>query len=530
MFDHVKATLERLPGDATLNVGLSDWNKLATLVSTGTERLTSVQELFYPASKLGDELGSSNRRRRDFLAAYNDDLYLEACKYIKGTSDIRFWDFQKVLKVANVDLQQLRRVMEHVVAWLNANPTPIRDQRDNNKPPLRLDLKPGLRQLQAGEESGIGQGLKMPPPKNLLDATETSQERASILLQQEVIEYVLDKLDEFLSPNASPWLKLSPDGPDETGYSDRFRVEPWKWLLRIVNRYAKREVHPEWRTLRPEQLDLRLIAQNGSQTICSQLEIAGYGELREKMASQAFQGELAEWLSKRFHDGLQNDAATHSRAQSRADGNVIGDPYDVPEDSDSQGFEVSEADESSDGAPLSGPASASPTAVPAASASPNSASPSVSPAASPAAFTSPESASPSASPAASPAASASPDSGSSFVSARAFAPARNNLAVSPGLRSRPTLSRVSNHGQELERRPHNSLKTTISTRDQVRERHYNAPTNGLASPSYRPKNPSFSKQQRKVQSPAVAAIPDKPARHAEAGWRTSTHATGKRAR
>ena len=90
MFDHVIETLTNLPGNATLDLGLQDWNEPAENIPMGLQRLQRLQKLFYPAAAPGDDLSSKSPRRRNFLHTYNDDMYWETYMCIQENSGIPF--------------------------------------------------------------------------------------------------------------------------------------------------------------------------------------------------------------------------------------------------------------------------------------------------------------------------------------------------------------------------------------------------------------------------------------------------------
>jgi len=99
--------------------------------------------------------------------------------------------------------------MSHIGQWLNRNPTKVAE-RDNNKPPLRNDLVPALREMH---------GKKA--------------DKQSVELQNRVLKYVRDNIGEFTCPTVEHYLQEYPHG-DGAAYTKRFEHETWKGVLIMV--------------------------------------------------------------------------------------------------------------------------------------------------------------------------------------------------------------------------------------------------------------------------------------------------------
>ena len=232
--------------------------------------------------------------------------------------------------------------MEHVVTWLNDKPT-APSQRDNNKPPLRLDLVTGIRELTEEEESKAKQRLKLPIPNRYLAASRTSSKKASFLLQQEVIEYVLDNIQ-----NVRSLLESVSNGLRRAAYAGQLQDKAWKKLLTIVSHYATRNRLLILTSRRQQDARLKEMATKVSRMICIQLKDPKYDISTRTLASSVFQAELGVWLLEHVHDGMEVEAATQasvSHKRHSAASNDIADPYDFP-DSESEVGDV--ADEGSD--------------------------------------------------------------------------------------------------------------------------------------------------------------------------------------
>ena len=133
------------------HVQASDWMTLARLSPTGTD--SSVHDVFYPPVTKSNRLGSHDDQQRhsrapDFLTALTDDQYDRAYNYILQVERGDLVDIHSLLKSVKREGKVISSVLSHVVWWLNQNPTVPRD-RDNNKPSLRLDFLPLLRERHA---------------------------------------------------------------------------------------------------------------------------------------------------------------------------------------------------------------------------------------------------------------------------------------------------------------------------------------------------------------------------------------------
>ncbi|KAK3173876.1 hypothetical protein K4F52_010384, partial [Lecanicillium sp. MT-2017a] len=258
-------------------------------------------------------------------------------------------------------------------------PTEVDDRRDNNKPPLWQDLKAGMQDFDAASVLLAKKRLKHAPPTGADEEARCPLDSAAILLQQEIIEYVLDNLHDFRRRDRRAWLSLFPDGREGSSYGDRFRSEPWAGLLRLVGWYAKDGFRPEWQDLRAkgytgaEGQDRRHDAGDDdytgspippravrvSRAICRDaaagigLGGAQYNALRLKFGSDDFQAAFGAWLWQHCRDELKkaeaedaphetrkgspprldygSDDATSSVGTSFADGRVI----EIDDDSES---------------------------------------------------------------------------------------------------------------------------------------------------------------------------------------------------
>lgn len=172
-----------------------------------------MQGLFYPNLESDAEPLPSSNRRREFFSAVDDDLYHGLYQLLISEPACHFFDIQTFLKITKLDGKLMSIVISHVGQWMSQEPTKVAD-RDNNKPPLRTDLVPGLR-AKYGEEA----------------------ESKSKLLQQELLDYVRDNTTEFNSTTLEHYLHEYPNGHSE-GYGTRFEHTVWENLLSIVVGFA----------------------------------------------------------------------------------------------------------------------------------------------------------------------------------------------------------------------------------------------------------------------------------------------------
>lgn len=168
-----------------------------------------IQKLFYPESESNTEINIPELRRQGLFPTADDEVYKNLYKFVLLRPDLSFPDIHSLLKITKQEGKVMSTVMSHVGQWLNRNPTKVAE-RDNNKPPLRNDLVPALRERH-GEKA----------------------DEQSLELQNRVLEYVRDNIGEFTCPTVEHYLQEYPHG-DGTAYTKRFEHEAWKGVLIIV--------------------------------------------------------------------------------------------------------------------------------------------------------------------------------------------------------------------------------------------------------------------------------------------------------
>ncbi|OBS16142.1 hypothetical protein FPOA_13212 [Fusarium poae] len=239
IFSSVLQTLSQLPGDAANEVELADWKKMSEFLgSTRTD--DQVRTLFYPPPPSSSSSSSSlttaqnTKRRLGFLTAIDDARYQEIYKRILTTSQLRFTNIHRLISLSKDDGKVLFQVMSHVVAWLDAAPTTTSYRRDNNKPPLRAGIAAKLdhcsdRDVRDAEKR---LGILVWEP----DHHNSTSKAASILLQHEVLDFVLQRVADFKNPAVKLYLEQAPKQVNSAQYTKRFSHETWSGVLAIVQR------------------------------------------------------------------------------------------------------------------------------------------------------------------------------------------------------------------------------------------------------------------------------------------------------
>ncbi|KAH7471348.1 hypothetical protein BFJ68_g16198 [Fusarium oxysporum] len=148
------------------------------------------------------------KRRPGFLTAVNDVGYYETYGRISRTRQLRIPNIYCIVSLVKDEGKVLFQVMSHVVAWLNAISTIVLHRRDNNKPPLRADLAATLehysdRNVQKAKKRF--DAFVWDPNYPLL-----APRAASILLQQEVLDFLIKHLTDFRNPAVKLYLDQEP--------------------------------------------------------------------------------------------------------------------------------------------------------------------------------------------------------------------------------------------------------------------------------------------------------------------------------
>ena len=256
-------SISRIRSQSGIKVQLSDWNVLASLPQA--RKPADVQQLFYPGLENNKDAALS--RRRDLFPRVSDNVYDGLYQFALSTPDLGFANVHSLLKTTKQEGKVMSIVMSHVGQWLNRNPARV-GERDNNKPPLRNDFLPALRE----------------------GCRDTAEEK-SIQLQGQLLRYVRDKSSDFTSPAVAHFLHEYPDS-NRDGYAKRFEHQAWRDILILVVELAGPHLQHEClvqfntedpRGRRPKPAFA--IAQTMCQLISRIPEVAQNPALKEKSAA-----------------------------------------------------------------------------------------------------------------------------------------------------------------------------------------------------------------------------------------------------
>ena len=211
------------------------------------------------------------------------------------------------------------------MSWVNRNRTGV-NRGSNTKPQLRLDLVPVLDYYTPTRLRQAEKRVKIFHPSA---TPQLPLETASVLLQQEVLEFVLEHLAAFHAPKMRDYLN---DGdPDSDLYAARFREDTWAGVLKIV-RWHVSECRPKWLPVegsdKPPEAEPSTQAANLTDAFCNYA--AGLTAVREdeglysKLQSSAFRTALPTWLSEQCGEEpdskeMQSDDGAPGSKGSHAD-------------------------------------------------------------------------------------------------------------------------------------------------------------------------------------------------------------------
>jgi len=265
----------------------------------GAERSREqVQELFYPGQS-GKPVSDASQRNPEQLRAFDHRGYWEVYERILRTPALRFPDIHRITGLSQGQGRVLLQVVSHVVDCLTSERTKITNSRHNDKPPLRKDLEPALDYYTPARLRQAEKRLKVFFPPTT--PPQSSLESASVLLQQEVLEFVLEHLAAFNAPKMRDYLQ---DGdPDSDLYAARFREGTWAGVLKIV-RWHVGDCRPKWLPVegshKPPEAEPSTQAASLTDALCNY--DAGLSAVREKLHSKlqssVFRSAFAAWLSE----------------------------------------------------------------------------------------------------------------------------------------------------------------------------------------------------------------------------------------
>ncbi|KID83760.1 hypothetical protein MGU_08951 [Metarhizium guizhouense ARSEF 977] len=236
LFDAVLHTLSQLPADAVSNVSWNDWKQMSRrLTNEGKKREGELRQLFYPGHTVKKYINPSTERRSGFLAVLDDAAYWQMYDGILRAPGLRFMNINALITLSLREAKTLLQVMRHVVSWVDPKVEWAKaGKRDKDKLVLRKRLIPALKHFDVLSVKMCGTRLRA----GIARVQERREaETASIILQQEVLEFVLDNLETFMAKKVVEYLKNgldNPNGMESNGYARRFRHPTWAGVLNIV--------------------------------------------------------------------------------------------------------------------------------------------------------------------------------------------------------------------------------------------------------------------------------------------------------
>lgn len=291
-----------------------------------------VRTLFYPDKSSG-RVNEFSRRDPNFLLALEDRSYWDVYEYIIQHPETRFPDVHRMAGLSKVDGKILSRVMEHVVDWLGVDEWAEKsvkgnikgpNKRDNNKPPLRNELIPALGHFN---QKLVRQAKRRVDALLLDDSPGYSPaSMASIVMQQEILEFVYGRLAAFRSSSMTADLAERLAGSNEEPYRGRFFKPEWAGVLGIVREYVETELRPKWVTSKqddqpedgreePDALDTGL-ASAVLQFASSKIKDLNHAALQREVCDRTFEEKLGVWLLGQYGQRSQEDEENGSTERS----------------------------------------------------------------------------------------------------------------------------------------------------------------------------------------------------------------------
>ncbi|KAG6147642.1 hypothetical protein E4U28_006530 [Claviceps purpurea] len=145
-------------------------------------------------------------------------------------------------------------------------------------------------------------------------------ETTSIVMQQELLEFLCGRLDAFGSAPAKDQLTQRLDTDNAGLYRTRFRQAEWAGVLGIVRWYMGPEFRPEWP--RPEDSrsgDVSLLVDVAIQNWKDITNLAGDKMRYSKLSSASFRDNLASWLGEKCGAGEASSPSGPTTGETNAD-------------------------------------------------------------------------------------------------------------------------------------------------------------------------------------------------------------------
>ncbi|KAG6313799.1 hypothetical protein E4U22_000639, partial [Claviceps purpurea] len=229
IFRQVLDTLADLPGDTASYVKAEGWRKMSSFLGHGRLEVET-REFFYPG-KGSQEVDQSCRRRPGFLVQLDRESYWQVYQHYHTWGD-----------------GSRRRLAEQRPGTDRSGATSYK--QDNKKPGMRVDMVAALQHFDKRKVAG-GQGQSDHVHRRAWGPVIAGA--ASIVIQQEVLEFVCGRLEAFKSATAKDQLTQRLHTDNAERYRTRFREAEWAGVLDIIRWYMGPEFRPEWPRLEERQ-------------------------------------------------------------------------------------------------------------------------------------------------------------------------------------------------------------------------------------------------------------------------------------
>ncbi|KAG5959203.1 hypothetical protein E4U56_005070 [Claviceps arundinis] len=317
IFGQVLSTLAELPGDAASYVKAEDWKKMSKVFEP-IPCQKAIKELFYPSSQQVDQ---SCRRRLDFLVELDREAYWRVYEHVVQRGQTSFPDVHRILSLSEQDGKILSGVMDHVADWLSSVRSKRPHQRDNNKPGLRVDMVPALQRFDKKRL----QEAKGRVTTSVAEARGQSvAETTSILMQQELLEFVCGHLEAFKSASAKEQLNQPLDSDNAGLYRTRFQQAEWADILNIVRWYMGPKFRPEW--LRPEESrpgNVSHLVDGTIQNLKDMINLTGNKNHYNKLSSASFRDKLTNLLEELCGAGEESSPSGPTTGEINTDAESV---------------------------------------------------------------------------------------------------------------------------------------------------------------------------------------------------------------
>ncbi|KAG6054518.1 hypothetical protein E4U32_006882 [Claviceps aff. humidiphila group G2b] len=321
IFGQVLSTLASFPGDAASYVKAEDWKKMSKVFESKVFEpipcQKAIKELFYPGSQQVDQ---SCRRRVDFLFELDREAYWQVYEHVLPRGQTSFPDVHRILSLSEQDGKVLSGVMDHVADWLSSVRSKRPHKRENNKPGLRVDIVPALQHFNEKRLQEAKRRVTTFVAEALDQTDQSIAETTSIVMQQELLEFVCGRLEAFKSASAKEQLNQPLDTDNAGLYRTRFQQAEWADILNIVRWYMGPEFRPEWP--RPEESrpgDVSHLVDVTIQNLKDIINLTGDKTHYNKLSSASFRDKLTNLLGELCGAGEESSPSGSTTGEANED-------------------------------------------------------------------------------------------------------------------------------------------------------------------------------------------------------------------